>query len=197
MCISENMSKLEYFKVEQNWCGFWHIFIYFFPQKAANNTKCKSILFAKAELEEATVSADLFKPVIKKHWRCKFRHVQSLSLRRLSFFSVVHKHFLTLSNTSQFSCKMKLKMQDNVVSSQKDTQTIIDIYRSHLKTHEFNLKHYDEGKSLLHSWFLFFFSSVLLTTQVTNPPPPHKNNANNLHPWWSTYKTKKRFTLHS
>lgn len=75
----------------------------------------------------------------------------------LQFFSVVHKHFLTLSNTSQFSCKMKLKMQDNVVSSQKATQTIIDIYRSHLKTHEFNLKHYDEGKSLLHSWFLFFF----------------------------------------
>lgn len=56
----------------------------FFSQKAANNTKCKSILFVKAELEEATVSAHLIKPVIKKHWRCKFRHVQSLSLRRLS-----------------------------------------------------------------------------------------------------------------
>ncbi len=62
-----------------------------------------------------------------------------------------------MGKTPQFSCKMKLYIQNNVISSQNgilfsnDTQTIIciDIYKNQLNTDVLNVKHYDECKTLL------------------------------------------------
>ncbi len=64
----------------------------------------------------------------------------------------------TLGKTSQFSCKMKLYIQNNVFFFSKlyfvfkwHTQTIIciDIYKNQLNTDVLNVKHYDECKTLL------------------------------------------------
>ncbi len=62
------------------------------------------------------------------------------------------------AKTPQFSCKMKLYIQNNVISSQNgilfsnDTHTTIiciDIYKNQLNTDVLNVKHYDECKTLL------------------------------------------------
>ena len=63
-----------------------------------------------------------------------------------------------MGKTPQFSCKMKLYIQNNVMSSQNgilfsnDThKTIIwiDIYKNQVNTDVLNVKHYDEWKTLL------------------------------------------------
>ncbi len=55
-----------------------------------------------------------------------------------------------MGKTPQFSCKMKLYSQNNVISSQNgilfsnDTQTVIciDIYKNELNTDVLNVKHW-------------------------------------------------------
>ncbi len=63
-----------------------------------------------------------------------------------------------MGKTPQFSCKMKLYFQNNVISSQNgilfsnDTHTNHHMYRHYknqLNTDVLNVKHYDECKTLL------------------------------------------------
>ena len=61
-----------------------------------------------------------------------------------------------MGKTPQFSCKMKLYIQNNVFSKwyfvfKWHAQTIIwiDIYKNQVNTDVLNVKHYDERKTLL------------------------------------------------